>query len=241
MRFSPYHPKNCITPHMALNNHNIGHRARLKERILKATQGNIADYELLESILHLSIPRRDTKPLAKELIAYYGSFGKVIYASEDSLSQFKGIGNSTLAVFRIIQESVSRLTKEEIINKPIISCWKSLLDYCRSTMGHSSNEQFRVLYLDNNNALIADELQDNGTVNHVAVYPREIAKAALNHGAVAMILVHNHPSGNTKPSNADIELTKHIAQTANLLGISVHDHIIISSSSHYSFKAHGLL
>jgi DNA repair protein RadC len=221
--------------------HYLGHRSRLRKRLLDSKQGQLPDYEILELILCLSYPRTDVKPLAKKLIEEFGSFAKVINLSPEILSKVKGVAESVISSFRIIQEAASRLIKEEISSKPIIESWKALLDYCRATMGHINTEQFRVLYLDRKNMVIADELQEFGTVNQVAIYPREIMKKALHHEASSIILVHNHPSGNTKPSRADIEMTKQISQIGILMGIDIHDHIIVSSKNYFSFKSNGLL
>jgi DNA repair protein RadC len=226
---------------MIKQQHYVGHRTRLKERLLASGRGELPDYEILELILCLALPRRDVKPLAKKLIEEFGSFAKAINATEHNLMALEGVGTSVVAAFRAVNEAAARLIKEEITTKPIIESWKSLLDYCRATMGHIKTEQFRIIYLDRKNMVIADELQEIGTVDHVAVYPREIMKKALHIDASAIILVHNHPSGNTNPSKADIAMTKQIMQIGSLMSISLHDHIIISNKSHYSFKSNGLL
>ncbi|MFN7039080.1 MAG: RadC family protein [Alphaproteobacteria bacterium] len=218
-----------------------GHRQRLRTRLIDSPKGALPDYEVLELILFLAKPRGDTKPLAKELINKFGSFAKVISANSDSLKHIHGVGEAVIAAFRIIQEGAVRLIKEEVINSPILESWKCLIDYCRATMGHIKTEQFRVLYLDRKNMIIADDLQEAGTVDYVPVFPREIIKRALYLEASSIILVHNHPSGNTKPSKADIEITKRIMQIGEMLGISLHDHVIISNKNHYSFKTNGLL
>ncbi|RYE14653.1 MAG: DNA repair protein RadC [Rickettsiales bacterium] len=221
--------------------HQIGHRQRLRDRLIKSNKGSLPDYEILELILCLAKPRGDTKPLAKTLITEYGSFARVISANSNSLQHIHGIGESVIAAFRVIQEGAIRLIKEDVTENNILESWKSLIDYCRATMGHISTEQFRVLYLDRKNMIIADDLQEHGTVDQISIFPREIIKRALYLESSAIILVHNHPSGNTKPSNVDIELTKRIMQISEMLGIALHDHIIISSKKHYSFKNNGLI
>lgn len=221
--------------------HYKAHRLRLRKKLIEAKIGSLPDYEILELILCMALPRKDVKPLAKELIKKYGSLARTINTPGDTLIQNKGIGESTVAIFKAVLEASVRLIKEDITQRPIIESWKSLLDYARASMGHLNTEQFRILYLNKKNMVIADELQESGTIDHVAVYPREIMKKALYREAAAIILIHNHPSGNTRPSKADVELTKQIVQAALALDIKVHDHIIISSKEHYSFKAHGIM
>ena len=222
--------------------HNIGHRERARERLLHSKPGTMPDYEILEILLFMAVPRQDTKTLAKNLIHKYGSFAKVINAEPESLNEVKGaLRQNILSCFQLIKEGAIRLTKEEITNKPIISSWQSLLDYCRSLIGHIKKEAFLVLYLNNQNELIDEDLQDYGTVDQVSVYPREITKRALFLNASAIILVHNHPSGSTKASKADIEVTKQIVTALSPFKIKVHDHIIVSDKSFFSFKSEGLL
>jgi DNA repair protein RadC len=221
--------------------HYLGHRTRLRQRLLESLPGSLPDYEILELILCLARPRVDMKPLAKMLINEYGSFARVINASQDALLKNFGVGESIVSLFRIIQEGSTRLIKEELQEKPIIGSWHKLLEYCRATMGHIQTEQFRVLYMDKKNMLIADELQQYGTTDQTHIYPREIVKRALYIEASAIIIVHNHPSGNTKPSKEDIEITKLVQQSCHIFGIDLHDHVIISNQSYYSFKSYGLL
>ena len=221
--------------------HYLGHRERLRQRLLDAPKGTLPDYEILEMLLFLSKPRGDVKPLAKELIKTFGSFGRVLNADTEALKGIKGIGESTVASLRIVQESVERLLKEEVGNQPVLKSWKALLDYCRAAMGHLTTEQFRVLYLNNDNVLIADEVQGEGTVNHTPLYPREVVKRALYLGASSVILVHKHPSGNPAPSKDDIALTHQVIAAAKTVGVSVHDHLIISATKHFSFKSNGLM
>jgi DNA repair protein RadC len=221
--------------------HYIGHRERLRQRLLASKKGTLPDYEILELLLFPTRPRGDVKPLAKALINEFGSFAGVINADPALLAKIPGIGESVIAVFRTVQEAAVRLVREEMMDKPVIQSWKALLDYCRASMGHSKIEQFRILFLNQKLMIIADELQEVGTIDRAAVYPREVVKRALYLDAKAVILVHNHPSGDTKPSRADIDITKQIMQAAAFVGVELHDHVVISSKSHYSFKSHGLI
>lgn len=221
--------------------HYLGHRERLRTRLLESKKGTLPDYEVLELLLCLSKPRGDVKPLAKELIQSFGSFGKVINADPDVLLSVNGVGESTLAALRIVQESIARVLKEEMEEQTIIQSWKSLLDYCRATMGHHPTEQFRVIFLNKKNRVIADELQETGTIDQTPVYPREIVKRALYLEASSVILVHNHPSGEASPSRADIDMTMQIEAAAETVGIAVHDHVIVTATSHFSFKSNGLM
>jgi len=221
--------------------HYMGHRKRVRERFLKAGGSSFADYEMLEIMLFSSKPRDDVKPLAKKLIAEFGSVAKVISASAQDLAKVEGVGDVVITSIKIAQEAALRLLKEDFTEKPVLQSWKSLLDYCRASMGHNKTEQFRIFYLDKKNKLIADELQQKGTIDHTPVYPREVVKRALDLGASAMILVHNHPSGDPTPSKADIDMTNQIVKAATPLSVTVHEHIIIGANNHYSFASHGLL
>lgn len=221
--------------------HYYGHRERLKKRFLSSASGSLPDYEILELLLCMAKPRSDQKPLAKSLLDIYGSLAQVLTADKNSLLNINGIGINVITTLKIVQEAAIRLVKEDMTSKPILESWKNLLDYCRATMGHIRTEQFRVLFLDVKNMIIADELQEHGTIDHIQIYPREILKRALFLGASSLILVHNHPSGNIKPSKADIDVTKQLLQSALLMEITIHDHVIISNKNHYSFKANGLL
>jgi len=221
--------------------HYHGHRQRLRERLLKSKLGSLPDYEILELLLFPSHPRGDVKPLAKMLISQFGSFAKVITTDPEVLKKVPGVTDSVITMLRMVQESAVRLIKDDITTQPILQSWKALLDYCRATMGHLNTEQFRILYLNKQHMLIADELQEVGTIDRAAVYPREVVKRALVLEAAAIILVHNHPGGNTKPSKADIDITKQIMQAASVIGVELHDHLVVSSSSHYSFKSNGLI
>ncbi len=226
---------------MADKPHYHGHRQRLKERFLKGGSNALQDYELLELLLFQAIPRRDVKPLAKELLETFGSFGDVIDAPAERLKQFNGIGDSALIALKMIKAGASKMAQEQIINKPVLSRWQTLLDYCRITQGYAKHEVFRVLFLDRKNVLIADEVQQEGTVDHTPVYPREVIKRALELTASAIILVHNHPSGDPTPSRGDIDMTKEIIDAGKKLSITVHDHIIIGKKGHTSFKSMGLI
>jgi DNA repair protein RadC len=221
--------------------HNIGHRERIRDKLLNSKTGSLQDYELMELLLCIALPRKNTKILAKDLIHKYGSFAKVITSGAESLLEIKGVGPSVLACFKLIKESCARLSRQEILNKPLISSWQKLLDYCRITIGHLKKEVFMVIYLNNQNELIGEDLQEYGTVDQISIYPREIAKRALLLDASAVILVHNHPGGSTKASKSDIETTKQISNALSPFKILIHDHIIISDKSFLSFKSEGLL
>lgn len=220
--------------------HYAGHRERLRERFLKSP-GALPDYELLELILFRAVPRRDVKPLAKELIARFGGFSEVINAEPARLRETKGVSDAILTEFRIVRETGLRLTQSKVLKKEVIGSWDALIDYCSASMAHNPTEQFRILFLDRKNVLIADEVQQKGTVDHTPVYPREVVKRALELNASALILVHNHPSGDPTPSNADVEMTRQIVDTAKPLGIEVHDHLVVGKGRHASFRSLGLL
>lgn len=226
---------------MAEDPHYLGHRARLRERFEKGGPDALADYELLELYLCLALPRRDVKPLAKSLIARFGSLGAVLGASEPSLAEVKGVGPAAAQALKLAHALSVRGLREKVGKRTIIGSWDALIDYCRAHMAHSATEQFRVLFLDVKNGLIADEVQQEGTINHVQLYPREVVGRALALGAAAVILVHNHPSGDATPSKADIEMTNQVASAAKPLGVSVHDHLIIGRDGHSSFRALGLI
>jgi DNA repair protein RadC len=216
--------------------HYYGHRERLRERFREAGAEALSDYELLEAILFRALPRRDVKPLAKTLIATFGSFAEVISAPATRLAEIKGLGNATITELKLIEAAASRLVRGEVRKRPVLSSWSAVLDYCRTAQAFADREQFRVLFLDKRNRLIADELQQVGTIDHTPVYPREVVKRALELSATAIVLVHNHPSGDPTPSQADIHMTQQIIAVANPLGISVHDHIIVGKEGHASLK-----
>lgn len=202
---------------------------------------HIADYELLELILFSARPRGDVKPLAKRLLRHFGSFDAVIYADVSELSRIDEVGDATIAALKTIRIASERLLKAEVKDRPVIQSWAALMDYCRLAMGKNKIEEFRVLFLNHRNALMADEVMQRGTVDHTPVYPREIVKRALELSASALILLHNHPSGDPSPSKADIDMTKRIVEAAKAVNIAVHDHVIISESGSYSFSSYDLL
>ncbi|BBE70489.1 RadC family protein [Oharaeibacter diazotrophicus] len=216
--------------------HYHGHRDRLRARFREAGADALPDYELLELVLFRSIPRQDVKPIAKALIARFGSFAEVLGASEARLRAVEGVGEATILDLRIVQAAGQRLARGSVMKRPVLSSWSAVLDYCRAAMAFEETEQFRILFLDKKNAVIADEVQQTGTVDHTPVYPREVVKRALELAATAIILVHNHPSGDPTPSRADVQMTKQIVDAAAPLGIVVHDHVIIGRDGHASLK-----
>jgi DNA repair protein RadC len=197
----------------------------------------LADYELIELVLFRAIARRDLKPLAKELLEQFGSFAEVVSAPLERLKSIKGLGEAAITELKIVQAAAHQLARGQVQNRRVLSSWSNVLDYCRTAMAFADREQFRVLFLDKRNRLIADELQQEGTVDHTPVYPREVVKRALELSATAIILVHNHPSGDPTPSQADVQMTKEIVSVAQPLGISVHDHIIVGKDGHASLKS----
>lgn len=221
--------------------HFHGHRQRLRERFLGPGGEHIADYELLELLLFAAKPRGDAKPLAKRLLKHFGSLASVILADQNELRAVADVGDAAVACLKAVEIAAQRLVQAPARQRPIIQSWTALLDYCRLAMGKKKIEEFRILFLNHKNALLSDEVQQRGTVNHTPVYPREVVKRALELGASAIILAHNHPSGDPTPSQADIDMTKQIATAGKAVGINVHDHLIISEGAHYSFKSHGLL
>ena len=216
--------------------HYHGHRMRLRERFHGAGPDALSDYELLEMVLFAAQPRRDMKPLAKKLLAKFGSFAEVIHAPETRLREVKGVGDATINGLKLIAAAASRIAKGQLKARTLLSSWNDVIDYCRTSMAFADKEQFRILFLDKRNQLIADEVQQIGTVDHTPVYPREVIKRALELSATAIILVHNHPSGDPTPSQADIQMTKAIVGIATPLGIAVHDHIIVGKNGHASLK-----
>ena len=216
--------------------HYHGHRDRLRTRYRDHGDTALADYEILELLLFRLIPRRDTKPIAKALLERFGTLAGVFGASPALLQEVKGIGEAVAFDLKLISTVAHRTLKSELKGKQVLASWSSVIDYCHAAMAHETREQFRILFLDKRNALIADEVQQTGTVDHTPVYPREVVKRALELSATALILVHNHLSGDPTPSRADIEMTKMIVDTAKPLGITVHDHIIIGKDGHASLK-----
>ena len=217
------------------------HRKRLRTRFMDGGAQAMPDYELLELVLFRAIPRQDVKPLARLLLDTFGDFNRVISAAPARLMLVKGVGESVVQELKIIEAASQRLMRAKVINRPILSSWSALVDYCHTAMAHRETEQFRILFLDRKNVLIADEEQAKGTVDHVPVYPREVVKRALEVNASALILVHNHPSGDPTPSEADITMTCQIQDACQALGLVLHDHLIIGKSRELSFKSQGYL
>jgi len=218
-----------------------GHRERLRARLLEGGGDAFLDYELLEYILGLAIPRRDTKPLAKRLLAEFGSFPAVLAASPAELSRVEGLSAGGAAAMKFVEAASLRSLRAAALDRPVLSGWQALTDYLHAAMAHRVTEEFRVIFLNNRNILIRDEAMGSGTVNAAPVYPREIVKRALELGASGLILVHNHPSGDPAPSRDDIAMTKSVIEAGRHLGLSVHDHVVIGRTGHASFRALGLL
>ena len=214
-----------------------GHRDRLRERFNSVGDAGVADYELLELILFRAIPRRDVKPLAKAMIARFGSFAETIAARTERLREIPGLGESAITDLKIVEAAARRLTKGAVKARPTLGSWTEVLDYCRTAIAFNDREEFRVLFLDKRNVLIGDEVQGRGTVDHTPVYPREVIRRALELGSTALVLVHNHPSGDPTPSTADIRMTHEIIAIAKPMGIAIHDHLIVGKHGHSSLKA----
>jgi len=225
--------------------HYHGHRQRLRETFLEAARTDaldtVKDYELLELLLFQAIPQRDVKPLAKDLLARFGGLSGVLAAHPDDLMRVPGIKDTAAAGIKAVQAAALAMLRAEVMEKPVLSSWDRLLDYCTAAMAHRDVEQFRILFLDRKNRLIGDELQQKGTIDHTPVYPREVVKRALELKASALILVHNHPSGDPTPSRADVEMTRALIEAARPLGVVIHDHVVVSRCGNLSFKSHGLL
>jgi DNA repair protein RadC len=217
------------------------HRKRLRARFMTGGAAAMPDYELLELVLFRAIPRCDVKPLARDLMDRFGDFNRVITASHARLRDISGVGDAVITELKIVEAAAHRMARSKVMQTQILSSWDALLDYCHTTMAHRETEQFRVLYLDRKNVLIGDEEQAKGTVDHVPVYPREVAKRALELNASAVILVHNHPSGDPTPSPSDIDMTQRVKNACDALGITLHDHLIIGKSQELSFRATGHL
>ncbi|MBC7953646.1 MAG: DNA repair protein RadC [Rhodospirillaceae bacterium] len=220
--------------------HYVGHRERLRERFI-ANPDALPDYEMLELLLATAIPRKDVKPIAKALIDRFGGFAEVITADYQDLVGAEGLGPASAAVLKVVQEAALRLAKLTVMNKPVLSSWDALLDYCNAAMARLPTEQFRLLFLNHKNVLIADELQQKGTVDHTPLYPREVVKRALALNASAIIMIHNHPSGDPTPSKADMEMTRAVRDALKAVSITLHDHLIVGRKGHTSFKSVGLL
>ncbi len=217
------------------------HRKRLRGRFMQGGAGAIPDYEMLELVLFRAIPRQDVKPLAWRLLEVFGDFNRVISAPPARLRDVAGVGDAVVVELKIVEAAAHRLARARVMERPVISGWDALIDYCHTSMAHRETEQFRVLFLDRKNVLIADEEQARGTVDHVPVYPREVVKRALELNASALILVHNHPSGDPTPSQPDIAMTGQIDDAARALGLTLHDHIIVGKSRELSFRSAGYL
>lgn len=217
------------------------HRKRLRDRFMAGGAASMPDYELLELLLFRAIPRQDVKPLARQLIDTFGDLNRVITAPVSRLQAVKGVGDAVICELKLFEAVSHRMMRARVMHKPVLTSWDALLDYCHTTMAHRETEQFRILFLDRKNSLIADEEQAKGTVDHVPVYPREVVKRALELNASALILVHNHPSGDPTPSSADISMTHQIQEACQVLGITLHDHLIIGKSRELSFRSGGYL
>jgi len=237
----PAKPKSKTPPKPKQSSYIGGHRKRLRNRFLVGGAEPLPDYELLELILFRSLKNGDVKPLANLLIATFGDFNRVLSAPIERLTEVQGIGPEIALDLKLIEAATHRMSQGKVLKRPVISSWNALLDYCRVTMSHRETEMFRILFLDRKNVLIADEIQGKGTVDHVPVYPREVIKRALDLNASALILVHNHPSGDPTPSNADIDMTETIQRACEVVGITLHDHLIIGKSTEVSFKSEGYL
>lgn len=246
-KFLPFHPKDGIVRRIKDKNvsekpHYLGHRQRLRDRFITGGADGLPDYELLELLLFAAKPRGDVKPLAKDLLKKFGKFADVITADPDELKMVDGVGDAVVVALKTAQATALRMSQQHILDKPVFSSWSRIIEYCQLAMGFENVEQFRLLFLDHKNRLIADEVQQRGTVNHTPVYPREILKRALALSASAIILVHNHPGGDATPSRQDIQLTQEIVAAAQSVGIAVHDHIIVAKGGEVaSFKQLGLL
>jgi DNA repair protein RadC len=221
--------------------HYLGHRERLRARLLDGGTDAVPEYELLEFLLYSAQPRRDTKPLAKALMARFGGLAAVLGADREALKAVPGMGDASVATLLAVRAAAACFLKAEVRPREIISSWQALVDYCAAQAGFAEIEEFRLLFLDRKNALIRDERQQRGTVDHTPVYPREVVKRALELGASALIMVHNHPSGDTTPSKADIEMTRAVAKALTAVGIALHDHLVIGRGRHSSFRSLGLI
>ena len=218
-----------------------GHRARLRARLIAGGEEALADHEVIEYLLMTAIPRRDVKPLARTLMDRFGSLGAVLAADARTLANHPGMGETSAASLKIVAVAARRMAKQAVMEQPVLASWQALIDYLHMDMAHLTNERVRVLFLDTRNRLIADEVQSEGSIDEAAIHPREVIRRALDLGAGAVILVHNHPSGSPEPSRADIQITNRIAEAGRLLGVTVHDHVIIGKQGHVSLKAKGLI
>ncbi|MEM9500446.1 MAG: DNA repair protein RadC [Pseudomonadota bacterium] len=219
----------------------VGHRARLRKRLLKGGAEALADYEVLEYLLFAAIKQGDTKPIAKDLIKQFGSLAGVLNADPNSLQRIKGVGETSAAALKSVALAARRMARSEVVQKPVLSSWQALIDYLAIDMAHLNVERVRILYLDTKNKLIDDHHLGDGSIDEASIHPREVIRRAMDVGASAMILVHNHPSGNPEPSRADIQITKKIAEAGRLLGVTVHDHVIVGREGHVSLRSKGLI
>ena len=221
--------------------HHLGHRQRLRQRFLEGGSDALPDYELLELLLFLSIPRQDVKPLAKKLLTRFGGFAAVLNADIAALTEVDGVKENTASMLKTVEAAARRLAKTELMDRPVINSWEKLVDYCRVNLAHLPRERLHLLFLDRKNAVIAGETQGIGTVDHAPIYPREVARRALELNATAVIMVHNHPSGDPAPSAADIEATRKVAEALKAIGVTLHDHLIVGRTGHASLRSAGLL
>jgi len=221
--------------------HFFGHRARLRQRLIASGSEALPDYELLEVLLFAGNPRGDTKPLAKDLLQRFGSLAEVLSADSDDLLTVPGLGEAGVAALKSVREAALRLARAELQTRPVLGSWDQLIDYCKASIAYAKVEEFHLLFLDRKNMLIAHERQQRGTIDHTPVYPREVVKRALDLGASALILVHNHPSGDPTPSKADVTMTRDIIKAAAPLGVTVHDHLVIGRGKHASLRDMGLM
>jgi DNA repair protein radc len=234
-------PPAALGPGERLPSYIRDHRDRLRRRFAEGGAAAMPDYELLELVLFRAIPRQDVKPLARRLLEHFGDFNRVLAAAPARLKEVRGVGEAVVSELKIVEAAAQRMARARVIRRPVLSSWDALVDYCHTAMAHRETEEFRVLYLDRKNVLIADEEQGRGTVDHVPVYPREVVKRALELNASALILVHNHPSGDPAPSSADIAMTAQIQAAAEALGLVLHDHLVIGKGRELSFRGEGYL
>ncbi len=219
----------------------VGHRARLRQKLAESGGDALHDHELIEYLLALAIPRRDTKPLAKALLREFGGIGGLMSADWQAIARVPGMGDTSIAAIKIVQASALRMLRNEVAARPVLASWQALLDYLRADMAHLSVERVRVLHLNSRNMLIRDDHMGDGSIDQAAIYVREVIKRAMDLGSAALILVHNHPSGDPSPSRQDIDITRQIVEAGKRLGISVHDHVIMAANGHASLRAQGLL
>lgn len=221
--------------------HQLGHRERLRKRLLESEGKGLPDYEILELLLFAAKPRGDVKPLAKELLKEFGTLASLLHAPPEKLTQIDGMGEASIAALKAVLEASCRLIKHETSEKPILNAWNKVIEYCHARMAHLEKEQFRLLFLNRKNELVADEIQQEGTVDQTPIYPREVVKRALDLNASAIIMVHNHPSGDPTPSDADIDITRRVKRALKQLDIRLYDHVIIGKNGHTSLKAKGFI